>query len=211
MSSSGGNRKSMDDVLSSIRRIIGSEKKEGYDDMPDRDPAEDSGPMTLGAPISEGRPQAAAPESPAGEPDPLSLTPNMRVDFTKLAERDERTRIGGPAPQPEAMPGAAEAVPAEDAPEPYSLGEDDDDEAVVIDEAALEDMIRRIVREELEVLRETEEAARADAEAAAASERQEEMRSVVREELMGETGKNISRNVQKLIQAEVTRLLAERG
>jgi hypothetical protein len=71
---------------------------------------------------------------------------------------------------------------------------------MVIDEAALEEMIRRIVREEL------------DAQApAAAGPDEDEIRRVMRDELMGETGQNISRNVKKLIEAEVARLLAERG
>ncbi len=200
MNTSGGNRKSMDDVLASIRRIIGADKKDGYDDMPEPDLiGRDEPPLALGAPIAEGdpaktrAPEAAPSASAPDAPDPLSLTPNMRVDFSKLTEEDP------PRPEPAAVAPPPPSAPAMPEPEPELA----DEEAVVIDEAALEDMIRRIVREEI-----AEREAGAEADAA---ERREEMRQVVREELMGPTGQNISRNVQKMIQAEVAKLLAEKG
>jgi hypothetical protein len=74
----------------------------------------------------------------------------------------------------------------------------DDEDGLMIDEAALEDMIRRIVREELAAERDE----MADAE--------ERMRGLVREELMGELGQNISHNVKRLVASEVERLLADR-
>lgn len=215
MSSNGGNRKSMDDVLSSIRRIIGAEKKDGYDELPEPGGQGAEAPLNLGAPIAAGDPAKAAGGAAAAEGDPLSLTPNMRVDFSKLGDRGDdadATRIGGPAPQPQPMPLSPEQLGGSREPDPvaplaavpdpepsapsYPAG-DEDDEAVLIDEAALEEMIRRIVREEL------------DAQRAAEADRQEEMRQVVRDELMGETGQNISRNVQRMIQAEVSRMLSE--
>lgn len=201
MSSSGGNRKSMDDVLSSIRRIIGAEKKDGYDDLPDPDgPDAGRDPLTLGAPIRPGNPPrpdgpdtGAGPQAATGS-DPLSLTPNMRVDFTKLT-RDEPEPSASPeplalSPRQQVAPPAAE--PAVAAPS------DADEDAMLIDEAALEEMIRRIVREEL------------DAREGEAGPDDDQIRRVLREELAGETGQNISRNVKKLIGAEVARLLAER-
>ncbi len=209
MSSNGGNRKSMDDVLASIRRIIGAEKKGGYDDLPAADqPGEE--PLALGTPIREGNPEKArGPEPAPTEPaaDPLSLTPNMRVDFSKLTE-------DGPAEPVRPEPAAAEPAPGPlgAAPMPEQIGAGPaepaeapvhEDEAVVIDEAALEEMIRRIVREEID--------ARMGAAADEAAAREDDMRRVVREELMGETGQNISRNVQKMIQAEVKRLSGEGG
>lgn len=188
MSSSGGNRKSMDDVLASIRRIIGAEKKDGYDDMPESgDSAAAQDPLTLGAPIRRGDPEKLRAEVA----DPLSLTPNMRVDFSKLTQ-EEGTRIAPPAGVPMPPPPARE-------PAPRFEPEEADDDAVVIDEAALEDMIRRIVREEL------------DARAAEADDSEDAMRRIVREELGGETGQAISRNVLRLIQSEVAKLLAARG
>ncbi|MGF1446841.1 MAG: hypothetical protein ACFBRM_11675 [Pikeienuella sp.] len=220
MNSGGGNRKSMDDVLSSIRRIIGADKKEGYDDMPDQaTPPQDEAPLTLGDPIMPGnraaeRPAAPTPDDlpPMAPPaaDPLSLTPNMRVDFSKLTDADDVPRQA--PPEPTAL---AEPAPM---PEPQT----EEDEALVIDEAALEDMIRRIVREEIATAKEeleAQSAAAREADLARQSEldaqreagRTEAMRQVVRDELMGETGQNISRNVQRMIQAELERLLAERG
>ncbi|MEM9148514.1 MAG: hypothetical protein AAGC57_20320 [Pseudomonadota bacterium] len=194
--SSGGNRKSMDDVLSSIRRIIGSDKKDGADGaVPDG--AEDQ-PMALGTPIGQGRAGADAAEDDSA----LPLTPNMRVDFSKLTDdnplsgagREPREPSLPPKPEPPRPADPMELPRASATPPPPPRADDpEDDEAVVIDEAALEDMIRRIVREELN--------ARGGDEA---------MRQVVRDELMGETGMNISRNVQSLIQAEVSRLLRER-
>ncbi|MGF1502873.1 MAG: hypothetical protein ACFBSD_13755 [Paracoccaceae bacterium] len=165
MSSNSGGRRSMDDVLSSIRKIIGADRKDADFD--------DDIPMRLGDPV-EGPTKPPA----AGEADPISLTPNMRVDLTKLNE----DRAGAAAP---AM-GTGEAVVMH-----AVEGGKDGEDAVEMDEAALEDMIRRVVREEF--------AAR-DAEA------EEKMRGVVRTELMGETGQNISRNVQKMIQAEVAKI-----
>lgn len=212
----------MDDVLSSIRRIIGSDKKDPAADRPLGDGDGDA-PMALGTPI---RPGGAGSEPPAaGTPaddGALPLTPNMRVDFSKLTDDNPLSGAGAggvgggrrdePAAPPRPEPAAAPEPPAEPvdflrgASAPAGPTEadhdgdgddyaDEDDEAVVIDEAALEEMIRRIVREELDARAPDDEA----------------MRRVVREELMGETGKNISRNVQALIQSEVKKLLADKG
>ena len=186
----------MDDVLSSIRRIIGAEKRDGYDDLPGADaPDAPQDPLTLGAPIREGNPAriggggAERAEAPA---DPLSLTPNMRVDFTRLTREDETAAPRRPLPahDPAPEPARMAAAAAED---------DGQDDGMVIDEAALEELIRRVVREEL------------DAREGAGGADDDTIRRVLREELAGETGRNISRNVQKLIQAEVARLVGNRG
>ncbi|MEL6219896.1 MAG: hypothetical protein AAFR79_15755 [Pseudomonadota bacterium] len=204
--SSGGNRKSMDDVLSSIRKIIGSDRKDDAASMPDM--AADQEPLALGTPIGQG---GAQDQQPGGDDGALSLTPNMRVDFSKLTDDNPLSGASPaaapatPASPPPAAPAPAPAQPTmapppppapEPAPAPVASADvyqDDgleDDEAVVIDEAALEDMIRRIVREEIE----------------ASGPDTGLIRQVVRDELMGETGQNISRNVTALIQAEVSKL-----
>lgn len=235
MSTNGGNRKSMDDVLSSIRRIIGNEGEEAGG--PPRDPgpgAADAGPprggtqpLDLGAPIAPPRPTGAT--GGEGPGDPLSLTPNMRVDFSKLKDDDpdadapvsppEPAMSSGPKltavepsrpvpPMPESL--AAEATgtlppapppsPADLSAHPPADGEtetafaDEDEDALIIDEAALEDLIRRIVREEIDQV--------------TAGPTDADMRRIVQEELMGDVGQNISRNVQALIKAEVAKLKA---
>jgi len=195
MSSNGGNRKSMDDVLSSIRRIIGNDPKEQDDDAGPADASAE--PLRLGEPVAPGR------RSSSGSDDKLSLTPNMRTD-----------RLTGepaaPAEQAEEAPlslGGMEAEPSRPAaaPEPPQPTQapattvSEDEESIEIDEAALEDMIRRIVREELATaLAEDEEI-------------ETRMRAVVQDDLMGETGQNISRNVQAMVRAEVERMFRDRG
>jgi len=191
MSSNSGNRKSMDDVLSSIRRIIGTERKD------DAEEGAGPAPLKLGDPVAPGRPSG----DDGG--DALSLTPNMRVDPQRL--RTAEAEAGAPRPLDlggmEAPPRPAPPEPEpEPAPEPGTGTEGaEDEDAVVIDEAALEDMIRRIVREELAAAIEDDD------------ESEGQMRALVRDELMGETGQNISRNVQAMIRSEVERMLRDRG
>lgn len=184
MSSSGGNRKSMDDVLSSIRRIIGTDKQEGraVDDR-DLSGTEEPAPLDLGAPIGKGAPSRDEPE----EGTPMPLTSNMRVGFDHMDE-DDATRV---AHAHRATPGfpTADSAPADvQVPGPEA------DETTEIDEAALEDMIRRIVRDEI---------------AQAVSE--DTMKRIVHEELNGELGQRISVNVRRMIQDEVARLLRDPG
>lgn len=201
----------MDDVLSSIRRIIGSDaKKDDGGEAPlNLEPGGAQEPLALGTPIQPG----SIPEAPRADSEAMPLTPNMRVDFSKLTDENPLSGASpaaeptpAPAPHPAAEPvdflrSAAAPEEGAEAPEESAYP---DDEAVVIDEAALEEMIRRIVREELA-------AQPPAAPPPAAPPDDEAMRQVVREELMGETGQNISRNVQSLIQAEVSRLLADKG
>jgi hypothetical protein len=103
MSNNSGSRKSMDDVLSSIRRIVGSDKRGAE--------ASDDAPMPLGAPLPLGEPLASGEPLSLGEPmsgdeplklgmpigntpaDPLSLTPTWsRRAGRRCAPRPRRRR-----------------------------------------------------------------------------------------------------------------------
>ena len=167
MSSSSGSKKSMDDVLSSIRRIVGTEQ-EGQG-TPQQGGGE--APLRLGDPVS-------GPTRSGGGGGALPLTPDMRAD---------PGQGGGGASAPLSLSGMeADRVAAEPEPEPETpaaAAVSEEEDAVMIDEAALEDMVRRIVREEL---------ARALSEDADADSR---IRAILRDELMGETGQTISENV----------------
>jgi hypothetical protein len=172
MSSNSGRRRSMDDVLSSIRRIIGADKQsdDEYGSGADKyhvPPLDETG----------GQPPDLQPVGGHEAEDPLPLTPGMRS--------------AGPEDR-----GGDEAIPMpvrDEAQAPAEGGGGGD--AMVIDEAALEDMIRRIVRDELEQL-ENDEAA---------------MRRIVHEELTGEIGQRISDNVRRMIRDEVSRLMRDPG
>lgn len=174
----------MDDVLSSIRRIIGSDKRD------DDDAFESGADKYYVPPVGEEPPLELGPSldrESSGEPMPL--TPGMRA-----AEPGQ----GGLGDGPGRHGGAADQVPTParpDAPVPSDSADDQGGDAVVIDEAALEDMIRRIVRDEV----------------AAALPGDDRMREVVHEELQGDVGQNISENVQRLIRAEVARILNRQG
>lgn len=155
--SNDGNRKSMDDVLASIRRIVTSEKN--------GTPAED-------AVVAED-----APEAPASD-EPLALTPDMRTDAADEIPSDDE------APAVEADTGVADAG--------LAATETAQKVTAMPDASELEDLVRTIVREEIEKL-----GFNADM-----------IRNVLTEELTtGETGNNISTNVMRLIQAEVGKAL----
>jgi len=194
MSSKSGGRRSMDDVLSSIRRIIGADKREDDDgefhpekyDVPRSGGTRPGGgpdeePMRLGASLG-GDMNADA--------EPLSLSPEMRE---------------GEAPIPLGQPiGRGDADPSDNAPVPMPVRggaaapapvEETGGDAVVIDEAALEDMIRRVVRDEL----------------TQTGPGDEMIRQIIHEELSGDIGQRISANVRRLIQDEVSRLLRDPG
>lgn len=218
MSSSNGGRRSMDDVLSSIRRIIGAEKRDDgdeyefdeskYDIPPVGDDPDE--PLDLGPALGKAKPGQGGGD----DDEPMSLTPGMRsgrLDDEVSLEPGERSGRAAartaPGSQPatgrdaeEDMPmplGRPAAVPDHgggNAGVPAAFGEDDGGDAVVIDEAALEDMIRRIVRDEI---------------AQAVSE--DTMKRIVHEELNGELGQRISVNVRRMIQDEVARLLRDPG
>ena len=272
MSGNGGKRKSMDDVLSSIKRIIGNDAAEDGAGPRGAAPRGEEGgegelpPLRLGA-------EERADTSETGQGAGLSLTPDMRADEAAAARdeaREEREPpltlgAGDAVPGSAGQAGSKPAGQAEPEPEPASdpaplpLGghgggaaaprgsgsapAEPEDDSMVIDEEVLQDMIRRTVRAELEEMRagEAEDEARlrriAREEFATALGEDEEvesrlrglardeassmlgedeaaegrMRGVVRDELMGETGQNISRNVQQMIRVELERLLRERG
>lgn len=160
-------RRSMEDVLASIRRIIRAEKApEPTPDPPVKltpGPSEEAAAKS--APAPEPQPAAEAAPEPQGDAEPLALTPEMMV----RAEPAENPLFEEVEPEPE---------PVEDAPAAALPAEVDADaegkrSPMVMDEAVVEAMIRRVLHEEL----------------------------------MGEIGQNISANVQRLIETEVTRRL----
>ena len=99
MSSNGGNKKSMDDVLSSIRRIIGTEGREdGGGEAPraaEEPPKGDLPPLRLGDPVAE------PGDADDREPPALSLTPGMRADTPADEAPDAPLSLGQYAATPE--------------------------------------------------------------------------------------------------------------
>lgn len=161
--SNSGNRKSMDDVLASIRRIVRSET-----------PAN-------GEPGAEEPPASA----PVAEDETFSLTPDMRVDTVPQDDpwSSPLREVGDAADEvmesvedtaahvEEAAESLVEEVVPAPAEEPDAAAEED---SLVIDEAALEQMIRDVIRDEL---------------------------------VNGEIGRNISVNVQRMIEAEIAKAM----
>jgi len=181
----------MDDVLSSIRRIIGADKRgdelgEGGVDkyyVPSLDESAEA-PLELGNP-SGGR----------GGAEPMPLDPGMRADAPsdRLAARRHSGGLRGLEPgagADEPSPAVPMPVRGSEASDVPANAEPEGSDAMVIDEAALEDMVRRIIRDEV----------------ARAMPGEDAMRRVVHEELQGELGQRISENVQRMIQDEVSRL-----
>lgn len=126
--SSNENRKSMDDVLASIRRIVRAEK--------DHDAAE---PVSGG-----GRPQYRAP----GGDEPLALTPDMRMDGgTVEAEAIAMPAEGGrsAATTAPATPAGSTTPASSAAPEAPAAAAP----AVAPDREQLRQMVREILLEEL--------------------------------------------------------------
>lgn len=171
-------RRSMDDVLASIRRIIRSDKGPGAD-------------------ISAPKPPSAAPEpAPSSEPAdnaPLALTPDMMVSTSADSDQKKPETDNAPLPFTSAAPTSdvspssgqvmAQPVPADPektvvpapvAPESTApvVAAPQASAPLVLDEAAIEGMVRRVLHEEL----------------------------------MGQIGQNISANVQRMIEAEVAKL-----
>ena len=175
-------RKSMDDVLASIRRIVRAERDELNDGPVDAD---------------------VVPDSKSGDA-PLALTPEMM----SADEVAAKTTLGvsRPISDPHDNEGAdmnandpddvnselrtARVARFVNPPEPV----DDDEPASAsggldLDEDELRDLIRQVVREEL-----------ADGRAAGI------VRDIIKAELTtGEIGGNISRNVLRLIRSEVAK------
>ena len=193
MSSNGGNKKSMDDVLSSIRRIIGTEGREdGGGEAPraaEEPPKGDLPPLRLGDPVAE------PGDADDRQPPALSLNPGMRADTPDDEAPDAPLSLGQYAATPERsedLEPAAGPAPVEPGPlEPAAaapVGETEDD-AVVLDEAALEDMIRRIVREEM-----------AESQPAAASPAgpdEETVRRILREEAPAGPDEEVMRRIAR--------------
>ena len=175
-------RKSMDDVLASIRRIVRAERDEVNDGAVDAD---------------------IVPDSKAGDA-PLALTPEMMS--ADEAAANNALDASTPASDPQDNEGADMNVNDPDdastelrtarvarfvnPPEPV----DDDEPAspsvgLDLDADELRDLIREVVREEL-----------ADGRAAGI------VRDIIKAELTtGEIGGNISRNVLRLIRSEVAK------
>lgn len=214
-------RKSMDDVLASIRRIVRAEKD------PNAEPAADAtSAAPEEAPKADPEPSSptVSPQEPAStdpapelapvpeESAPLALTSEMR--------RDDALPDDGAADTADADEAAADMPDAEPGPPPQSAPTDNAGAALVGAGAAAAAMagssmtddrvsdigslpidrsdIREIV---LDVLRE---------EMATGGSASDAIRGIIRDELMaGEIGQNISQNVMTLIQSEVTKALGK--
>lgn len=141
-------RKSMDDVLASIRRIVRAEKQPAPNDATE---IEDE--------------TIAESEREAGD-SPLALTPDMRLSDAEQAEMNK-------------VDEAASFVSAPPMVEPIPSMNDE----------TIKSMIRDVIEEEL-----------------SSGRGAELVRAVIRDELTtGEIGGNISRNVLRMIRAEVAK------
>ena len=146
-------RKSMDDVLASIRKIVRAEKAPEHPENVAQTPPE---------PI-----ESDAFPPTAEDSTPLSLTPDMMMDRgAESASTEENSQVS------EAIEQNAEPVP--------SMNDD-----------SLREIVRDVVLEQLK-----------------GSDADELIRNVIRQELTtGEIGGNISKNVLRLIQNEVGKVL----
>lgn len=142
-------RRSMDDVMASIRRIIRSERA--------AEPETEKESFATDAEVVD-----EVANEPAEKAEPFSLTDDMRVEEEGSSQPETEPADTAPVPGPGSGGEITTAEP--EAPE---------QPAVSLDESAIEDMIRRVLREEL----------------------------------MGEIGQNISANVTRMIETEVTRRL----
>ena len=133
--------------MASIRRIIRSEKAA----EPETQPEQPSSPDPATAPAAgtaapDAAPQGASddvlPLTPEMMEEPLPLTPEMQADTADPAPE------AGAGEMPSALAGETMPVPAasSSAPAPHDQGGGD---ALVLDEAAIEAMIRRVLQEEL--------------------------------------------------------------
>jgi len=226
-----GTGKSMDDVLSSIRKIIGEEAARSSGPMPLGQPVQPgggqqgSGPMPLGQPVQPGDAEKTSGPMPLGQPvqpgDAAKASGPMPLG--QPVQPGDAAKASGPMPlgQP-AAPGSAGPLSLTpnmragqaDAPAMAPAGrEDEEEETAVIDEAALEEMISRVVREEIDALSEDE---------AAADERAREVARAEVTAALRKADKAIGERVRQLIaqaiearpapdEARVKALIAEAG
>ena len=196
-------RKSMDDVLASIRRIVRAEKEPDAEDTagaassPAESAPEEAPEAVQPAPV-QSSPPPPAPEAPVETPpeataaptpateegEPLALTPDMRRDDADPGELPP-VETGPSDNAAAALAGSAAAIvaTATDAEEPAPMG---------IDRSDIREMVLDVLREEL----------------AAGGSGAEAIKGIIRDELMaGEIGQNISQNVMTLIQSEVSKAL----
>ncbi|MEM6624017.1 MAG: hypothetical protein AAF674_17475 [Pseudomonadota bacterium] len=179
--SDNGDSKSMDDVLASIRRIVHGDRNA---------PASAASGTTADGGESAPEPPDAG-QAAVSDDVPLELTPDMRTDGADpdqqaadpAPEAPVETPVEEPAP-PEEMAGPdPQPAPAEAAPPA--------DEGMAIDPDQLRDMVRGAVMEALN-----------------GDQGDALIRGVIRDELVnGEIGGNISQNVMRLIQSEVSKAL----
>ncbi|MEM8791091.1 MAG: hypothetical protein AAGE80_05710 [Pseudomonadota bacterium] len=136
---SDNERRSMDDVMASIRRIIRSEKSEepwsGAEAEKPAEPApEDTGPSDIYSLTQEMMEKGTdKPEDPAAaeaEPDPLSLTPDMSAGDVEAEDEEEPLVLGGePEDEEPLVLGDTEEE------EPLVLGDPVEDEPLVLGDA----------------------------------------------------------------------------
>lgn len=157
-------RKSMDDVLASIRRIVRAEK--------DPEAAQDA--VEVQADAAE----VVASTVGVAESAPLALTPDMRVEdeMAPEAEMDAHEPAQTPVSAEVGEPEIAAAAPA-------------------LDPEMIREMVREVVMEQL-----------------AGDDADQLIRGVIRDELVtGDVGANISKNVMRLIQSEISSAMGKQS
>ncbi|PRY94445.1 hypothetical protein BCF33_0033 [Hasllibacter halocynthiae] len=170
----------IEDVLASIRRMVSEDAKGG-----DPDPGSGERP-----PVTPLGPSPAAPGA-------LVLTPDFRVHGGQAGREDPRAGITEEEPRAGRTP-SAEAAGEREATAGAEEAESADpakraEEGAPLDEDALRDVVRELLREEL-----------------AGGDLRLLIADVLREELQGALGERITRNVRKLVRREIGQALAAR-
>ena len=200
----------IEDVLSSVRRLVSTDDNQGHADkllltpslrvVPDAPPpllltdrAEDDSPAVEAEWVDN--PLWSAPEAPLAELALGAEEAELVPDAPMWPEADDAwLEEVGAAPAP-VVPFPRAALPpeppaAQSATPPTDEAEDEIDVAGVLSAAMLQDESIRVMDE---------------------AELQSLVRDLVRHELQGALGERITRNVRKLVRAEVNRALAARA
>ncbi len=178
-------RKSMDDVLASIRRIVRAERDEISDGPVDADVVPEAKTNAAGD-----IPLALTPDMMSADETPDNMTPRAPMPATDPHDNEGTDMNVDDADDANAELRTAQVARFVNPPEPAEEVEKASSSVGLnLDEDELRDLIREVVREEL-----------ADGRAAGI------VRDIIKAELTtGEIGGNISRNVLRLIRSEVAK------
>ena len=218
------------DILASIRRIVREEAEQASSGTERRDgvlPLTPSMRVAAGAaePAPKAPPEATRDEAPEDEAEVLVLSSDMRVD---APPSPSETPAEAPAPEPVPEPAASEtAAPSEPEPTPAPEAPPPAAESPRPEPVAPEPVAPAAaapspaapspaapspaaasagpsVRDAF-----SEDAARLPAAVRSEAALRALVREILREELSGELGERVSRNIRVLVEREIRRILAE--